>query len=420
MSGSVPSARDSVSPDAVRNGATIVVSGLIAQHPRIGGMTWHYLQYVVGLARLGHDVYYLEDSGEWPYLVDADGGEEVRVPQDCRPGVAHLALVMSAFGLADRWAFRCAINGGWSGLPTHKRKQLLASADLLINVSGSLADLTDYRRIPCLAYVDTDPVFAQINLLRGPSRFRSLVDAHDLHFTFGERLSGALADTGHRWLPTRQPVLLDEWRGASASGSAFTTVMNAASYGSEHHAGRRYGQKDVELRRLLDLPARVRDAELELAVAPTAGEKPDGERRDVRPEQLLAELRAHGWRVVDASRVCGDHQRYRDYIRASRGEWSVAKNGYVEGAAGWFSERSACYLATGRPVITQDTGFSHVLPTGEGLFAFSTTDEAVAAIESVQAGYARHSEAARQVAEASFDSRRVLTRLVEHAFSTRP
>ena len=397
------------------SGARVIVSGLIGQHPRIGGMTWHYLQYALGLARLGHDVYYVEDSGEWPYVLDAAGGDAVRIPRDCKPGVAHLARVMDAHGLGDRWAFRCAIDGTWQGVPDAVRRDVLATADLLVNVSGSLASLDDYGRVGVRAYVDTDPVFAQIHLARGPSRFRDLVDGHDVHFTFGERLSEELTHTGHHWLPTRQPVVIDEWSSETAPGDTFTTVLNAASYGSEEHEGKRYGQKDVELRRFLDLPARAPDSAFELAIAPTAGEKPRGERRDVRPDELVGALRAHGWRVVDASQACGDHRRYRDYILSSLGEWTVAKNGYVDGRSGWFSERSACYLAAGRPVIAQDTGFSDVLPTGDGLFAFTTLDEAADAAAAVHGDRARHSRRAHELAAEYFDSDAVLAALLNTA-----
>ena len=394
--------------------ARIVVSGLIGQHPRLGGMTWHHLQYVLGLARLGHDVYYVEDSGEWPYVVDEAGGDDVRIPYDCTAGVAHLARTLEALELGDRWAFRCAVDGEWSGMPDRRREDVLATADLLLNVSGSLASLDDFDDVGRRVYIDTDPVFAQIHLMRGRSRFRTLVDGHDLHFTFGERLRGELAQTGHGWLPTRQPIVLDQWTTGEPPGDTFTTVMNAASYGSEEFAGRRFAQKDVELRRYLNLPDATA-ARFELAIAPTAGEKPEGERRDVRPAALIEDLRTHGWGVADAVAACGDPDRYRRYIQGSLGEWTVAKNGYVEGAAGWFSERSACYLAAGRPVIAQDTGFSEVFPVGEGLLAFTSFDEAVAAVAAVTADPLRHARAARELAVEYFDSAAVLDQLLEAA-----
>jgi hypothetical protein len=173
--------------------------------------------------------------------------------------------------------------------------------------------------------------------------------------------------------------------------------------------GRTYGQKDVEFLRFLDLPGRVAPTALEIAV--NAG------KRRRAPLELL---RAMGWRVVNPERVCLDLDSYRAYIEGSLAEWGVAKNGYVQGQSGWFSERSACYLAAGRPVVVQDTGFSAVLPVGEGILPFTTPEEAAAAIRAVTSAYARHAVAARDIAEAYFDSAKVLTRLVEEALDDRP
>ena len=398
-------------PDRLR----VVVTGLIGQHASLGGMTWHHLQYVLGLARLGHDVYYVEDSGEWPYEDGSVAADQETA--SCLPNLRHLATVMARFDLAERWAFRCPVDGLWWGLSDQRRSAVLDSADLLINVSGSLERPQDYRRIPVLAYVDTDPVFAQIKLSRGPSLFRELVDAHDVHLTFGERLPATLRATGHDWQPTRQPIVLAEWSGCRPARNAYTTVMSWSSYGSESFAGRSYGQKDLELVRFLDLPRAIAPIALELAIdlrPPWVGTPapPDPLR-----EQAGAVLSAHGWRLADPARTCGTPDDYRDYVMASRGEWTVAKNAYVDGRSGWFSERSACYLAAGRPVITQDTGFSEVLPVGDGLLAFTSLTEAVAALEEVEHTHGRHALAARAVAEECFDSARVLTRLLETASS---
>jgi hypothetical protein len=396
------------------SGARIVVTGLIGQHPGLGGMTWHYLQYVLGLARLGHDVLYLEDSGEWPY--EPDEGAVRGAGPSCGRNVRHLAAAMARAGLANRWAFRCPVDGHWFGVPDRTRAALLRSAELLINVSGSLEQPSAYRDIPVLAYVDTDPVFAQLRLARGPSLFRDLVDAHDVHFTFGERLPEALRATGHRWRPTRQPVVIAEWAGRREPGRSYTTVMSWSSYASETHGGRRYGQKDVELLRFVDLPRRCA-ASLELAVdfrpPYLAGREAPTTSGD-EPARLLA---SHGWRLVDPVATCGTPDAYRDYVVSSRGEWTVAKNAYVAGPSGWFSERSACYLAAGRPVIAQDTGFSDVLPVGEGLLAFTGPDEAAAALDEVERDHARHARAARAIAAEYFDSGAVLSRLLADATS---
>lgn len=381
-------------PDRLR----IIVTGLIAQYP-LGGVAWDYLQYVVGLTRLGHDVYYFEDTGQWPYN-PTEGG----TAKGCAFNVRYLADLMARFGLDEQWAYCFCWQDQWFGLSKQQREEIVASADLLINVSGTLARPEQYRQVKCLAYIDSDPVFTQVKLARGQADFRQLVDAHDVHFSFGEAPSDAVPDTGHCWRPTRQPVLLDEWACRSLPRTTYTTVMNWTSYNPVHYGGRTYGQKDIEFQRFIDLPRYVAPIELEVAV--NAGKT----RRT--PRHLLAHK---GWHVVDPAQVCPDLDSYRDYIQSSRAEWSVAKNGYVVGRAGWFSCRSACYLAAGRPVVVQDTGFSEVLPTGEGLLTFNTLEEAVEAIRQVESDYARHSQAARELAEHYFNADRVLNDLLAQA-----
>lgn len=382
----------------------VVVTGLIGHHP-LGGMAWHYVQYVVGLRRLGYDVYYVEDTGKWPY--DPARGCEV---EDCRVAVDQVAKVMSRFGAEDRWAYRSSSTQRWYGLADSAREAVLASADLLLDVSGSLGDPVEYRRIPRLAYIDTDPVFTQIGIAGGRPGLRERAEAHDIHFSFGERLTAAELSTGHDWRPTRQPVVLDEWHPSAPRRDAFTTVMNwKARSRPAMHEGRSYGQKDEELARFLELPALVAPIVLELAANAGRGR-----------QAPLDVLRSRGWQLVDPEAVCLDLDSYRRYIESSAAEWSVAKNGYVRGQPGWFSERSACYLAAGRPVVTQDTGFSALLPAGEGLLPFTTLDEAAAAIREVSGAHRRHATAARAIAEEYFDSDKVLARLVEDAFASEP
>jgi hypothetical protein len=406
----------------------IIVTGLIAQHPLLGGVAWDYLQYVLGLARLGHDVYYFEDSGQWPYTSDGGASGNEWIAYDCTPNVDHLASIMARFGLSERWAYHFPVKPRWFGLSRAERRAVVESADLLVNVSGTLRRPLDYRRVNRLVYIDSDPVFTQIKLVlpRGHLKFRQRVNAHDMHFTFGECLSRAVPDTGHRWRPTRQPIVLSEWRHSPAPREVFTTVMNWTSYRPLSHARQRYGQKDTELRRFLDLPARARATVLEVALNRTQhadweldgrGSSPAVGAGVREPSRVTTGelLKGRGWRVADATRICRDLDSYRHYIQTSRAEWSVAKNGYVRGQAGWFSCRSACYLAAGRPVVVQDTGFGPVLPVGEGILTFRTMDEALAAIREVEGNYDRHAKAARALAEEYFASDKVLTRLIEDA-----
>jgi hypothetical protein len=390
----------------VRRDLRVVVTGLIGQHP-LGGVTWDYIQYVSGFADLGYDVYYVEDSGEWPY--SSSPGDSGRYEAaDCSESIAHLSRVMRRFGLADRWAFRCAIGSRWFGLSERRRREVLRTADLLVNVSGTLHRPEEYRSIPCLAYIDSDPVFTQIKIARAEGRFPGRVDAHDVHFSFGEVL-GAAPQTRQHWLPTRQPIVLSQWRPVESRREVFTTVMNWTSYKPLEYGGKRFGQKNVEFKRFIDLPKHVHPVQLEVALRALG--------RQLTPGALVTRFRRKGWNVVDPRDVCRNVDGYRSYIETSKGEWSVAKNGYVEGRSGWFSCRSACYLAAGRPVVVQDTGFSEVLPTGEGIVSFSTVDEAAEGIQVVEGDYGRHARVARELAEEYFDSKKVLTRLIEEAMS---
>jgi len=399
----------------------IVVTGLIAQHPVLGGVSWDYVQYPLGLLRLGHDVFYLEDSGEWPYSLDGGVSGDGWIAYDCSRNVEHLRSVMTRFGMGDRWAYRFPIKPRWFGLSDSKRREVLRTADLLINVSGTLKRPLDYRGIPRLAYVDSDPVFTQVKLAlpRGQLKFQRRVAAHDVHFSFGECLAATDLASQYEWQPTRQPIVLSEWAGAGAPGPSYTTIMNWTSYKPLRYQGRDYGQKDVEFRRFIDLPGRLPNTSFEVAlsanehVAWQTGSVPASD-SGLSAAEIL---RRRGWGVVDAHQVCMGLDRYREYIHGSRAEWSVAKGGYVLGRSGWFSCRTACYLAAGRPAIVEHTGFEKVIPTGVGLLTFSNPDEAVAAVEAVQADYPRHARVARELSSSYFDSDVVLAGFVDRAMA---
>ncbi|MFC1680731.1 glycosyltransferase [Pseudomonadota bacterium] len=411
----------------------IVVTGLIAQHHRLGGVAWDYIQYPVGLSRLGHDVYYFEDSGEWPYsTVDAV------TPKDCSANVQHLNHVMTRFGLADRWAYRCPITATWHGLTNKRRREIIGSADVLINVSGVLQRPLNYRKIPRLVYVDSDPVFTQIKLAldRGHKRFQKRLNSHDVFFSFGENIHAwsQLPDSDRQWLPTRQPILLSEWNSESSVRDEYTTVMSWTSYKPLRYQGLVFGQKDTEMLRFIDLPRRVRPG-LELALAGTGHTKWQRVKLDGGSSAHDDEvtrfkgrypgvttsskdfLQRAGWTVIDGLATCKDMDSYRRYIESSKAEWSVAKNGYVRGESGWFSCRSACYLAAGKPVVVQDTGFGRAIPVGDGILSFDDMGEAVAAIEDIEANYTRHSRAAREIAREYFFAEHVLAGLVEDALA---
>ena len=398
----------------------IIVSGLIAQHPRMGGISWHYLQYLLGLKRLGHDVYYLEDSGEYPYNLDGGLSGNDWIASNCTYNTSYLAKIMTRYGLENKWAYRFPLKSEWFGLSDNQRERVINSADLLINVTGTLEHPDNYRQIPQLVYIDTDPIVTQIKMEVESEHFLPRVKVHDTHFSFGETLSEGKFENGFNWQPTRQPIVLSEWQPSTARHERLTTVMSWTSYAPLTYAGQTYGQKDVEFKRFLELPDRVAPVELEIALSRTQ----HLEWREETPKigELVRDkvnwtaqdlLRNAGWRVVDSIEACGDFDSYRDYIQSSKAEWSVAKNAYVVGQPGWFSERSACYLAAGRPVVVQDTGFTRTIPVGEGILSFETLEQAVAGIQDVEINYQRHTQAARSIAESYFDSDKVLSHLIE-------
>jgi hypothetical protein len=380
----------------------IVVTGYVVRFP-LGGLAWHHLQYVLGLARLGHDVTFVEDSDDVPWSCY----DPVRHVTDEDPtyGLAFTSRIMRQLGL-DRWAYHDAHRGEWHGPSAHDVVQRCADADVLLDLSlvNPLRPWTD--GIPLGIAVDTDPVFNQIRHLDEPAR-RARAERHDVHFTFAEgvRSSAALPEDGFDWKSTRQPVVLDVWPVAPVvPDGRFTTVLQWDSYPALEHDGRHFGMKSESFRPFFELPRHTCVA-LELALG-----------GNVAPR---AELEAAGWRLRNPLVPTATPWTYRRYIRGSLGEFTVAKHGYVAAWTAWFSERSANYLASGRPVVCQDTGFSEVLPTGEGLLAFSTPDEALEAIDEVASDPARHGRRARELAAAYFDSQAVLTRLLEEAFASR-
>jgi hypothetical protein len=405
----------------------IIVSGLIAQHPHMGGVAWDYVQYPAGLLNMGHDVYYIEDSGEWPYNLDGGPSGNDWAAANPTHNLEHLQRTLARFGMADRWAYRFPRDGSWHGLSDHKRKEVIDTADLLLNVSGTLEHPDHYRAASRMAYIDSDPLFTQVKWRQQAPEFAARVDLHDVHFSFGESFSAAMPETNHQWLPTRQPILLDEWANdTSPTRQTYSTVMNWTSYPPVIHEGVHYGQKDIEFRKFLDLPSVVAPAQMEVALAHTehhnwqsqSSEWPEAARRiihdtpQISPSDLLTRM---GWNVVDPEQCCADIDSYRNYIMHSKAEWSVAKHGYVQASPGWFSCRSSCYLAAGRPVIVEDTGFSRVLPCGKGLLSFSNMEQAVEAIRQVEADYQAHASAARDIAVEFFDANKVLQSLIDRA-----
>jgi hypothetical protein len=385
----------------------IVVTGLIATYP-LGGVGWDYLAYVSGFRRLGHDVFYLEDTGQWLYDPRANSFTDA-----VSFHAAHLQATLARAGrdMCERWALR-APDGTYHGATAAQVERVCSGADLFLNISGACWLRESYRGARRIAYLDSDPCYSQAKLLaveEGTATDEQaysvgLIRAHNCFFTFAENIADptcAIPSCGLRWLPTRQPIVLEDWPFTyTPAATRYTTVMSwKTDVTLPNVAGVTYGGKDVEFRKFIALPSRVA-VPLEVALSGAAPR---------------AELQAHGWRIVDAYEKSSTLDDYRAYLAASRAEWSIAKNAYVASRSGWFSTRSAAYLALGKPVVVQDTEFRRQYPTGEGLLAFSTLDEAAAAIESVEADYRRHCEAARAIAEREFAADLVLNRLLRDA-----
>ena len=377
----------------------IVVLGMASRHP-VAGMVWLTMQYLIGLERLGYDAYYVEAHGATPKMfmgVDDDGSA----------GAADfIDAMMRRFGLADRWALHALHSDGrYYGLSEPQVKSLYQSATLLLNLHGGTTPLPEHVATGRLVYVGTDPVAREIEVHQQVQETIDLLDQHNVLFTWGENYGkpdcGVPVSPRFRFLPTRQPVVVDLWASMDVPASGtFTTVAGWQQLWRDVvHDGELYRwSKNFEFMRFLDLPSRTSQT-LELALAGCDD-----------PDRRL--LEQHGWRVRDAAEISDDLDTYRGYIAGSRGEFTVAKDQNVRLRSGWFSDRSAAYLAAGRPVVTQDTGFGNVLPTGRGLFGFSTMEDAVAAVDAINADYAQHSRAAAALARAYFDSDLVLTRLL--------
>jgi hypothetical protein len=388
----------------------IIVAGMAAQYP-VGGVAWDYLQYPIGLARLGHDVVYHEDTWCWPY-----DPLERTMTDDRSYSAAYLDDFFARYApeLSDRWHY-LHLHEDSCGMSRATFDDFAKSADLFLNVSGG-SFFPETLSPDCLkVFLDSDPGYNQIILSERPSwsenveRWCAGVHAHDRHFTYAENFGAAdcaMPAAGIAWRKTRMPIVPELWPARAACvgpQSPWSTVMTWNVFkGKLDYRGVEYRGKAEEFAKIGALPHRF-DRPFRVAVGGT--------------EAPLAELAAQGWAAEDGPSATLSPADYQDYIACSRGEVSVAKNVYVALRTGWFSTRSACYLAASRPVVVQDTGFSNILPTGRGLHAFTTADEAAAAIEAIEANYETEMRAARDVALAHFDARAVLSRLIEDAFA---
>ncbi|HZX14222.1 MAG TPA: hypothetical protein VFF49_07460 [Thermodesulfobacteriota bacterium] len=374
----------------------IVVMGYIVRGP-VGGRCWADLHYLLGLANLGHEVYFLEDSDDYHSCYDP-----IRNTFDTDPsyGLRFATQIFERFGLGNRWAYYDAHTTHWFGPCADRIFDICKSAELLLNLGGVNPIRAWLMDIPVRIFIDKDPVLTQIKIIKDPSR-RDLALQHTAYFTLAENIGlgrWTLPDDRLPWKATRHPIFLDAWPMISEQPQRnFTTVMRWESCQSHEYRGINYGMKSDSFSLYLDLPKKAGHI-FELAVAGTADQR--------------ALLASKGWSIIDPVETLGDPSAYQQYIQQSKAEFSLAKLGYSISRCGWFSERGASYLASGRPVLTQDTGFSEWLESGQGVIPFNSPEEVLDGIKEINSRYDHHRRAARAIAEEYFDSNKVLTRLI--------
>ncbi len=371
----------------------ILVSGMIAAVPHHGGATWAVLQYLLGFRQLGHEVVFVEQ-------IDRGALQPAGSPLQDSVNRTYMQSVAERCGLAGEWALLEAGTTHTAGRSYEELRVAARNADVLVNISGILTDDDLMGAARTKVYLDLDPAFNQLWHAQGIDMH---FGGHDRFVTVGQAIGTpdcTVPTSGIDWIPTVPPVVLEHWPPVPG-GEHITTIGNWRGYGSVEHEGVHYGQKAHSMRGYMGLAART-DASFRLALDVHPGEAPD-----------IAALDRNGWQIVPPAQVAATPDAYREFIAGSLAELGIAKSGYVLSRCGWFSDRSACYLACGKPVVAQDTAFSRFLPTGTGLLAFATEDDALSGIEDVRRDYVRHSTAAREIAVEHFDSRSVLTRFLE-------
>ena len=369
----------------------IVFAGIIARYP-FGGVTWCSLMYLLGLRSLGHEVLYIEDTGECVYDPTCNA-----ITLDPSHGTQYIHNALAAFGLEDRWCF-VNYDETYYGQSREAVSAYCADADLFVNLSGGSWFWRDeYAAIPKRVFIDSDPVFTQLAIAKGEDWYVDFFRRFDRLFTFGANIGtrdSNVPTSGFTWHRTWQPVVTKLWRtNVPPSSDKFTSVM---TWKTESFTDLE-GDKDREFIRFIDLPARTA-SRFELAV--------NG------PHDLLRE---HGWSPVDGMKVSRSLWDYRDFIQRSRAEFGIAKHAYVSRRSGWFSDRSECYMAAGRPALVQDTGWTAHLPSGTGLVGFSVPEEALEGLERIERDYKQHASRAAEIAQEYFEASRILPAFLEKA-----
>ena len=375
--------------------ARIIMSSYLIRFPVGGYMSW-MLQWLAGFQRLGHEIFFVEKSG-WPH--SCFNPVTSLTSDDCSYGTAMLHELLGCFGLQENWCFVDAA-GKYHGMTRERVEDVFQSADLFIDHMRECEWAEEATKVAIRALIDGEPGFTQMRMER--NRLLGKTESEfDRYFSVGLNLGTPACSGptgGQQWHPIFDPVVVDLFPYAPpAPGAPFTTVMSWQTHQPIRFNGKTYGQKDMEFPKFLDLPARI-EVPLELAIT--------GETMPVE------ELTENGWRLRDSHLVTRSFDSWRDYIRDSKGEFSVCKNVFVAINSGFFSDRSAVYLASGRPVVMQETGFSAHLPCGCGLFAVKTAEEAAAAIEEIESDYERHAKGAREVALEHLEATKVLAKFL--------
>jgi hypothetical protein len=388
-------------PSPPPNKGKIIVFGILFWYP-LAGVTFQFLHYLLGLRRLGYDPYYIEDSGRWIYDPQLND-----LSPDASGNIAAVVPTLEAHGFGDRWAFRGNYpDGSCYGMTEEQILQLYRDADAFLNVTGAQELREEHMACRRRIYVETDPVAAQIKVAQGNEATIAALAAHQVHFSFGENFGAPDCKVPlkrFQWIPTRQPVILDLWSNSlPVDGRPYTTIATWENKGKDivYERETYYWSKDREFMKIIDLPRR-RAVPFELAIG-----------QDEKAQQIL---RDNGWGWADSIEVSRDLERYRNYILHSRGEFTVAKDQNIRLRSGWFSDRSTCYLAAGRPVINQETGFSNWLPTGRGLFTFENMEDILHAVDTIESDYEGNSRAAREIAQEYFSGEKVLGKLMQQA-----
>jgi len=383
----------------------IVVMGFMGSMP-IAGVIWQHVHYVVGLQRLGHDVYYIEDSARLPY-----NPETFEVTNEFDYAARLLSRLSREFEFKTRWAFcaRYLPGNPTAGLPLQKIRQLYREADAILNVCGTQEFNDDLLVSDRILYIESDPGVEQIKIDKKVKSTIEYLRRHRALFTFGENIgtkSFPVPRHGFRWLPTRQPVVTDLWKTerTPAGAAVFTSVANWSTS----------GLKDIWWRREKYLWSKSREF-LRFVAAPAKAGETFELATNIDDDALCRRFERNGWRLRCPLQMSVDYWLYRDYIQRSKGEFTVAKDQYVRLNTGWFSDRSACYLAAGRPVITQETGFTKICGGKAGLLSFRSVDEIVDAAKQINRDYAKHSRAAYDIAREFFEAENVLKSILDRA-----